>query len=264
MYSFRLLSLSLLIAFTGLEPCFAQGPLVQPVSAVSRQTHGPAGSFDINLPLTGTPGIECRNGNPSGSYYIVLAFPDPVTFDSADVITAGTGSVSGTSGNGTDTITVNLSGVSNEQTISVRLFAVKDGTYENDVSVQMTVLAGDINSDFRVNVGDANQAQSQSGQPITASNFRTDVNVDGRINVGDRNMIQSNTGTALSPTTFTFDLDGSYKTSAGVYKPDGTLVRTLWRNVIYGPGATTRTWDRNDDNGAAVPRGIIPDQGSLP
>src|SRR5205823_4473616 len=30
--------------------------------AVSRKTHGAAGTFDVNLPLTGTPGIEPRSG----------------------------------------------------------------------------------------------------------------------------------------------------------------------------------------------------------
>ena len=34
-------------------------PMIQ--SAVSRKLHAAAGSFDINLPLSGTPGIECRS-----------------------------------------------------------------------------------------------------------------------------------------------------------------------------------------------------------
>ena len=34
---------------------------LQPTSAVSRLTHGGAGTFDIDLPLTGTTGVECRN-----------------------------------------------------------------------------------------------------------------------------------------------------------------------------------------------------------
>ena len=40
-------------------PC---NPL-QLTSAVSRMTHGGAGDFDVNLPLTGEPGVECRNGD---------------------------------------------------------------------------------------------------------------------------------------------------------------------------------------------------------
>jgi hypothetical protein len=60
---------------------------------------------------------------------------------------------------------------------------------------------------------------------------------------------------AEGPTTFTFTLDTTYVTSAGAYKPDGTLVRTLWRKVSYGPGPITRTWDNRDDHGNLVPAG---------
>src|SRR4029077_101301 len=35
---------------------------IQPVSAVSRKTHSFAGDFDVNLPITGNAGIECRTG----------------------------------------------------------------------------------------------------------------------------------------------------------------------------------------------------------
>ena len=61
--------------------------------------------------------------------------------------------------------------------------------------------------------------------------------------------------TLFGTTAFTFDLNASYITSAGVYKPDGTLVRTLWRKVAYGPGSTTRTWDDKDDGGKLLPVG---------
>lgn len=56
----------------------------------------------------------------------------------------------------------------------------------------------------------------------------------------------------LPGTTFTFTLDSSYATSAGVYTADDRLIRTLWRNVTYGPGRTTRSWDGIDDNGMPV------------
>ena len=47
-------------------------PLVQ--SAVSRKTHGGAGSFDINLPLSGPSGIECRGGGATNDYTVVVNF----------------------------------------------------------------------------------------------------------------------------------------------------------------------------------------------
>ena len=55
-------------------------------------------------------------------------------------------------------------------------------------------------------------------------------------------------------TSFSFYLDEPCKTSAGVYKPDGTLVRTLWSKVrYYAAGTYTNFWDGLDDNGNAVP-----------
>jgi hypothetical protein len=56
-------------------------------------------------------------------------------------------------------------------------------------------------------------------------------------------------------TAFTFVLDEPCKTSAGVYAPDGTLVRTLWSKVRYAAGTNTAVWDGFDDNTNAVPAG---------
>lgn len=60
---------------------------------------------------------------------------------------------------------------------------------------------------------------------------------------------------ALFGTKFTFTLDAPYTTSAGVYKPDGTLIRTLWRKVNYGPGTISRSWDGKDDFAIPVASG---------
>lgn len=46
---------------------------------------------------------------------------------------------------------------------------------------------------------------------------------------------------------FQFHLDERTTTSAGVYHPDGTLVRTLWRKVEHRPGTHTATWDGKND-----------------
>jgi hypothetical protein len=57
-------------------------------------------------------------------------------------------------------------------------------------------------------------------------------------------------------TTFTFTLDEPCKTSAGVFLPDGTLVRTLWSKVrYYAPGTYSAVWDGLDDNSNAVSAG---------
>ena len=154
------------------------------------------GNFDINLPLTGSSGIECRSGGVTGDYQVVFTFASPVTFISA-VVTAGTGSVSSASGSGTTVVTANLTGVTNAQRITVTLQGVNDGTGTGDVSVQMGVLVGDTTGNGTVNASDIGQTKAQSGQAVTGSNFRTDVNVSGSINASDVSLIKSKSGTAL-------------------------------------------------------------------
>lgn len=56
-------------------------------------------------------------------------------------------------------------------------------------------------------------------------------------------------------TNVQFTFDKAYTTSAGVYKADGTLVRTLWRKVAYAAGSHTAVWDGKDDAGQALAAG---------
>ena len=168
------------------------------INAVSRKIHGTAGTFDIGLPLIGAPGIECRSGGATNDYQMVITFGGPVTFSRAQV-TQGTGTAASTSTSG-DQVLVNLTGVTNAQTIQVTLFAVNDGTGTNDVSIPMSVLIGDTTDNGAVNSSDIAQTQSQSGQPVTISNFREDVTANGLINSSDIALVQSKSGTALSTT----------------------------------------------------------------
>ena len=96
---------------------------LQLTTAVSRKTHGGAGAFDVALPLTGNPGIECRNSG--GNHTLVFSFTNNVVSGSASVI-SGTGSVSGSPTFSANTMTVNLTGVTNVQQIAVKLSAVTD------------------------------------------------------------------------------------------------------------------------------------------
>ena len=172
---------------------------VNAVGAVSRKVHGGT-PYDIPLPISGSTavvsGIECRSGGANDAHQIVLSFGGPVNFASATV-TSGTGSVSGTSGNGTDTVTVDLTGVGNAQSIVMTLAGVSDGTTTANVAVQMGVLLGDTTGNGSVNSSDISQTQSQSGQVLSASNFREDVTVNGQINSSDISAVQAKSGTAL-------------------------------------------------------------------
>jgi hypothetical protein len=164
-------------------------------SAVSRKVHGGAGTFDVPLPLNGPTGIECRIGP---TYTMVVTFSTSVTVASATV-TCGTGSVGSISGSGTPTITVNLTGVTDAQRITVTLNNVSDGTNSGDVPISMGVLVGDTTANGVVNAGDVSQTKSQVGQTVTSSNFREDVNANGTISATDVALVKSDVGHALPP-----------------------------------------------------------------
>jgi hypothetical protein len=181
---------------TGGATC-STGTIV-PVSAVSRKTHGSAGTFDIDLPLIGKPGIEDRTGGGSGNHTVVITFAVPVTVTDATVTpgAGGTGSRSTFSVNNAQ-VTVNLTNASNAQTLSVNLIGVSGGGNGGNVSIPMSVLAGDTTGNGAVNSSDIAQTQSQSGQQVGLANFREDVTVNGQINSSDISFVQAHSGTAL-------------------------------------------------------------------
>ena len=169
-------------------------------SVVSRKTHGGAGTFDVTLPLTGNPGIECRTGGANGNHTLVFTFANTLTSVADAKVTSGQGMVSGAGiGNDPHQYIVNLTGVTNAQTITVTLTNVYDsiGNSSPSISVPMDVLLGDTNANRAVNSSDISQAKGQSGQPVVLANFREDVTVDGNINSSDISLIKSKVGTGL-------------------------------------------------------------------
>jgi len=185
-------------AATGGQSYTAQPCAPVPSSAVSRKVHGAAGTFDVPLPLTGNVGVECRSGGATNDYQMIINFASSVTVESASV-TSGTGSVSSFSGSGTSQITVNLTGVTNVQRITVTLHNVNDGTHMGNVPVSMGVLVGDVNGNAVVNASDVSLTKAQVGQAVSNSNFREDVNANGTISATDVALVKSKVGTALPP-----------------------------------------------------------------
>ncbi|MEY2545208.1 MAG: phosphatidylinositol-3-phosphatase [Verrucomicrobiota bacterium] len=164
------------------------------VSAVSRKVHGGAGNFDVSLPLIGPAGIECRTGGAAGDYQIVVNFGVRVTFASVQV--TGNATISSTNTNG-KTVVINLTGVANAQTIRVTLGGVNDGNTTSDLTIPMSILAGDTTADGVVNSTDIAQTKSQSGAAVSSTNFREDVTADGNINSADIGLTKSKSGTGL-------------------------------------------------------------------
>jgi hypothetical protein len=166
----------------------------------SRKTHGDAGTFDIGLPLTGNPGVECRTGGSNGDFTLVFTFANPITAVSNAQITSGPGHVT-TRSSGTDPheYIVNVTGVTNAQRVTVTLTGISDtaGNTTSSLAVTMGVLLGDVNGDGFVLSGDYTSTRQRSGTHLDGSTFKYDVNTDGFILSGDYTIVRQQSGTQL-------------------------------------------------------------------
>ena len=167
-------------------------PCLTLTGAVSRKMHAAAGTFDVNLPLSGEPGLECRN--TAGNHTLVFTFTNNVVSGNAGV-TSGAGLAGAPTFSGR-TMTVPLSGVSDVQKITVTLSNVTDqfGQVLPNRPVSMNLLLGDANGNKSVNATDIGQAKGQSGVPVTSVNFRMDCNAGGSINATDISIVKSRSG----------------------------------------------------------------------
>ncbi|HYR22907.1 MAG TPA: PQQ-dependent sugar dehydrogenase [Chthoniobacterales bacterium] len=166
------------------------------VSAASRKIHAIT-PFDLNLPLTGSPGIECR----SGDYTMIFRFALPLSSVGGRSVTAGIGSVSSGMIDSSDAhnYVVNLVGVANAQIITVTLTSVTDvvTNTSSSVSATMGVLLGDVDGSGRVDSTDVFQVRQQSLQDTNASNFREDIDESGRVDSTDVFITRQQTLTSL-------------------------------------------------------------------
>lgn len=173
---------------TANSPTYAVvGPVPQLISAVSRKIHGSAGTFDVPLATAGTVSVEDRSGGSSGAHQVVFTFAGNIAAVSSATVTPGlngTASISSTTINANQ-VTVNLTNVSNAQTVVINLFGVDDGASVGDISVPMAVLFGDVDSSRRTDNSDALAVRRLSVSVPTISTFRNDVDVSGRIDNSD-------------------------------------------------------------------------------
>jgi hypothetical protein len=165
--------------------------------------HNGAGSFDVNFPLTGTRGVECRRGGANGNYTIIFTLANPIA--SVDSATVSCGSVAGiNSGIGPSsnqfTISLTTGDTCNAKYITVTLNNVNDSTGRHSDSLsspEMGFLLGDVNASGRVDAADVSSVKQQTLQAIDTSNFREDVNASGRIDAADVSMVRQQTLTSL-------------------------------------------------------------------
>jgi hypothetical protein len=167
-------------------------------SAVSRKNHGGAGVFDLPLPLSGSPGVEGRLAGSGGTHTIVVTFNRQIASGAASV-TSGTGTVSGTPMISGSTVTINLTGVSDVQTLTLLLDDMSSTNAETlpDTTINIGFLVGDVNGTGGVTATDIGQVKSLSGQTVAITNFRSDINTSGSLNATDIGLVKSRSGATL-------------------------------------------------------------------
>lgn len=174
-------------------------PTLKLLCAYSRKTQGTK-TFDFELPLIGTLGVECRSssfasGGTQDNFTLLLRFTNKLSSVGSASVTTGVGSVSGTPTINANTMTVNLTGVTNAQKIIVTLNNVRDayGRTLASATVPMGILFGDIDGNRTVDSKDVNAIKV--GAAISQTTFRQDVNIDGSITQQDANATQNHVGT---------------------------------------------------------------------
>jgi hypothetical protein len=172
-------------------------PTLKLLCASSRKSQG-GKNFDVDLPLTGTLGVECRSGGAGGNFTLVLTFTDKLNSAGNVSVTTGVGSVSGTPTIKGNTMTVNLT-VANAQKIVVTVSNVTDayGRTLAKATVPMGILLGDVDGNKTVNNTDVNNVTAQVGATAGLTNFRDDVDTSGSINQTDVNITQGQVGTFI-------------------------------------------------------------------
>ena len=164
------------------------------VSAVSRVAHGSSGSFDVQLPLTGGTGIECRS--VAKGVTVVFTFDQPVTAGSATV-TAGTG-VAGTATLAAYTMSVPVTGLADASAVTVTAANVKNAAGDVLATAGVTVrtLFGDVDGNGVLTSSDVNltRAAVGAGVAINGGNFRCDASGDGAFTSSDVNQVRAAVG----------------------------------------------------------------------
>ena len=163
---------------------------------VSRKVHGAAGTFDIDI--SSSDAVECRSGGANGDHTFVFTFSNNVVSGNATV-SPGAGSVAGSPSFSGNTMTVNLTGVTDLQKITVNLTGVTDQFAQTlpNSSVGVNMLLGDTSGNKSVNGSDVSQTKAASGVTLDGTNFRTDVNVSGGVSGSDISQVKAVVGHTL-------------------------------------------------------------------
>jgi N-acetylneuraminic acid mutarotase len=164
-------------------------------SAASRRAQG-GQTFDINLPLSGTSGVEPRSG---ANEFIIFTFSNNVT--AVDGATSSCGTVVSTTIDSSDAhnVIVQSNGACNQQDVILTLNGVHDdqGNTLASAAVTIGVLYGDVDGDRRITRADQDQIKAHRGQTVDGSNFLNDINRSGVIDANDLLAVRQQRGNRL-------------------------------------------------------------------
>ncbi len=157
------------------------------------------GGFAIDLPLTGSPGIEDRRSS-LGTYSLTFTFDNNLTSVASVVSSCGTVMSGVIDSTNPHQFIVSLTGVlCNAQDITVTLTNAQDDQSHTlaSASATMALLLGDVDGDGSVTMADLALVRASLGQTVNATNFRCDVNPDGVINRKDVSRTKHSLGSSL-------------------------------------------------------------------
>ncbi|MDQ6860651.1 MAG: PKD domain-containing protein [Verrucomicrobiota bacterium] len=169
------------------------------LNVASRRGHN-GNPFDIDLPLSGSPAVECRLPGPAQSYQLIYTFVRNISVLGTATSAQGNATVfEPVAGPLANQVTVNVANVSDQQHLVIILNGVQDsaGAVMNNIPGRVDILVGDVNGDGTVNAADATIARNRSGQLTDVNNFRADVNFDGTVNAADATVVRNASGHAV-------------------------------------------------------------------
>ena len=158
------------------------------------------GGFAIDLPLTGTPGVEPRNGGRQGNFTVELTFTNNLTSVASATTSCGTVTSSMIDTTDPHRYIVELAGAAcNAQDVTVTLSGVTDDQSNSlpAASVTMGLLLGDVDGDGTVTKTDTTLTKADNGQSTDSTNFREDLNANGTIDRNDARTVRQQVGTSL-------------------------------------------------------------------
>gem|GEM_PF-704025 len=163
-------------------------------SAVTRKNTATLGNYDLSIPQTEELLVDERTGGPT---QLVLTFGANVVKGPSFAATVTSGTITSSTTNGT-TLTINLAGVTDAQTLVVNITDLRHTATSSGGSytLRVGVLAGDADRSGAVNLDDFTLVAANFGQ--TPGGFpRGDFNFDGAVNLDDFTVLASQFGKTL-------------------------------------------------------------------